>query len=294
MTAQPLPIDPPDIAGPVRETRKPKLALPAGSCDCHCHICGPQSRYRYAPGRRYTPPDALLSDYISTLRTLGVDRGVLVQPSIYMTDNSVILDALAENRFPLRAVAVVDSGVSDAELERMHKLGVCGLRLNLRNSNGATPDMAPELASRIKDLGWHLQFRINAEDFPSVEPMISRLPVPVVIDHMGQAPLSEGVNGASFQTILRLAREGKAYVKISAPMRMSAGEYPYADVIPFVHALVEASADRMLWATDWPHTTITKKMPNDGDLVDLLADWFPDPAVLKKVMVDNPARLYGF
>lgn len=289
-----LPITPPDIRGPVRDTRKPKLVLPPGSCDCHCHICGPQTRYRYAEGRRYTPPDALLDDYIAMLRTLGVERGVLVQPSIYMTDNSVILDALAENRFPLRAVAVAPDSVTDAELERMHRLGVRGLRLNLRNSNGATPDMAPGLARRIKDLGWHLQFRISAEDFPGVEPMIRSLPVPVVIDHMGQVPIEDGVNGASFQTILRLAADGRAYVKISAPMRMSAGEYPYADVLPFVHALVAANPDRMLWATDWPHTTITKVMPNDGDLVDLLADWFPDPAVMKKVMVDNPARVYGF
>ena len=140
----------PTIPGPIANTRKPKFVMPRGACDCHAHLFGPQTRYAYAANRRYTPPDATAGDYIKMLRTIGVDRAVLVQPSVYMTDNTVILDALAENDFPLRAVAVVTNAVTDAELERMHKLGVRGLRLNLRNSNGATADIAPQLAARIR------------------------------------------------------------------------------------------------------------------------------------------------
>lgn len=284
----------PTIPGPVRDTRVPRLRLPAGSCDCHAHLFGPQPRYPYHPDRRYTPPDALLEDYVAMLRTLGVARGVLVQPSVYMTDNRVILDALARQAFPLRAVAVVDDTASDAELKRMDVLGVRGLRLNLRHSNGVPADIAPRMAARIAPLGWHLQFRIDSRDFVAVEQLLRALPVDVVIDHIGQVPVEDGLDGAAFSAMRRLLDTGRCWVKLSAPMRMSAGEYPYEDVLPFVRALVDAAPQRLLWATDWPHTTLTKRMPNDGDLVDLLATWLPTEALRRQVLADNPARLYGF
>lgn len=285
---------PPTIPGPVAATRAPRVRLPAGSCDCHAHIFGPQSKYAYAPTRRYTPPDAALADYVRMLTTLGVTRAVLVQPSVYMTDNTLILDALAAAQFPLRAVAVVTEAVTDAELKRMDELGVRGLRLNLRNDNGASAASAPRLAARIARYGWHLQFRINSSDFVSMAPLLKALPVDFVIDHIGQVPVAEGAGGAAFQTILELTQSGRCWVKLSAPMRMSAQEYPYADVTPFVHALVAAAPARMLWATDWPHTTLTKSMPNDGDLADLLPQWLPDAAMRTRVLVANPAQLYRF
>ena len=284
----------PTIPGPIAETRKPKFVMPRGACDCHAHLFGPQAKYAYAANRRYTPPDATADDYIKMLRAIGVDRAVLVQPSVYMTDNTVILDALAENKFPFRAVAVVNDEVSDAELARMHKLGVRGLRLNLRNSNGAAGDLAPRLAARIAPLGWHLQFRINAEDFTAIGPMLRALPCDFIIDHIGQVPIADGVNGEAFRAILNLTQGGRCWVKLSAPMRMSARDYPYADVTPLVHALVAAAPERMVWASDWPHTTLTCAMPNDGDLVDLLPEWIPDAATRQKILVGNPARLYGF
>jgi len=284
----------PTIPGPIADTRKPKFVMPRGACDCHAHLFGPQAKYAYAANRRYTPPDATADDYIKMLRSIGVDRAVLVQPSVYMTDNTVILDALAENKFPFRAVAVVNDEVSDAELARMHKLGVRGLRLNLRNSNGAPGDLAPRLAARIAPMGWHLQFRINAEDFTAIGPMLRTLPVDYIIDHMGQVPIAEGVNGTAFRAILDLTQTGRCWVKLSAPMRMSALDAPYHDVTPMVHALVAAAPERMVWASDWPHTTLTCAMPNDGDLVDLLPEWIPDAVTRQKILVDNPARLYGF
>lgn len=284
----------PTIPGPDRNTRRPMLKLPPGSCDCHAHLFGPQTRYRYDPKRRYTPPDASLSDYLRMLQTLGVERAVLVQPGVYMTDNSLLLDALAENRVPLRGVAVFGPEVSDRDIERMHRLGVRGVRLNLRFEAGVSGNVAPRIAERIEPFGWHLQFRINPEEFVTVEPMIEQLPIDVVIDHIGQVPAEQGIASASFQAILRLAKTGRCWVKLSAPMRMSKQEFPYTDVTPFVRALVEAAPGKMVWATDWPHTTITKKMPNDGDLVELLSAWIPDAAVRKKVLVDNPQKLYDF
>lgn len=287
-------IAPPTIPGPIAETKRPRLALPRGACDCHAHLFGPQSRYRYAPGRRYTPPDATLDDYVRMLQTIGVERAVLVQPSVYMTDNAAILDALASQRFPLRAVVAVDDRASDAELERMHALGARGIRVNLRNDNGATADMAPRLAQRIARFGWHLQFHVEGRNFTAARALFERLPVDVVLDHIVQVPVAEGLNSAAFTSILEFVASGRCWVKLSAPMRMSQEEYPYADLIPYIRKLVEVRPDRMLWATDWPHTTLTKRMPNDGDLADLLALWIPHGATRAQVLVDNPAKLYGF
>jgi len=228
------------------------------------------------------------------LRTLGVEHAVLVQPSVYMTDNSAMLDALIESDFSLRGVAVVTETVTDAELRRMHEAGVRGLRLNLRFENGASAAAAPLLAKRVAPFGWHLQFRINSGDFVEMKPLLESLPVDIVIDHIGQVPVEDGVRGNAFQIILALVRSGRCWVKLSAPMRMSRLEFPHSDVTPFVQALVETRPDRMVWATDWPHTTITGKIPNDGDLVDLLTDWIPDVSSRHQVLVDNLANLYGF
>lgn len=284
----------PTIPGPIPDTRKPELELPAGSCDCHAHIFGPQSKYPYDPKRRYTPPDAPIPAYLKMLRTLGVERAVLVQPTVYKTDNSRLLDAIRETSFPLRGIVVVSDTVTDRELEEMHATGVRGLRMNLRFGNDVPTDIIMQIARRIAHFGWHLQFRINPEDFINLEPMLEKLPVDIVIDHIGGVPVSEGISGKSFQIILKQVKTGRCWVKLSGPMRMSKQEFPYRDVVPFVRELVSAAPDRMIWASDWPHTTLTKKMPNDGDLCDLLGEWIPDTAVRKKVLVDNPARLYGF
>jgi 2-pyrone-4,6-dicarboxylate lactonase len=284
----------PTIRGPIADTRIPRLIMPEGACDCHAHVFGPHSRYAYDPKRRYTPPDALPSAYVRLLTRLGFTRGVLVQPSVYMTDNTALLDALKETDFDLRGIAVVNADVTDAELERMHALGVRGLRLNLRFENGATADIAPALARRVAPLGWHLQFRIMSENYPDVLRMLDTMPVDIVVDHIGQVPVEQGLDGPDFQALLGLVATGRVWVKLSAPMRMSAQEFPYADVTPFVRRLVAAAPNRMLWATDWPHTTITKEMPNDGDLVDLLLDWIPDADTRRRVLVDNPAVRYGF
>ncbi len=285
----------PTVAGPVADTRKPHLTLPPGSCDTHAHVFGPEDKYPYDPNRRYTPPDALLADYLKMLRALGVERAVLVQPSGYMTDNSRLIDALREQTaFPLRGIAVVNNSVSDDVLRDMHDAGVRGLRVNLRVSNGASADMAPQLARRIAPLGWHLQVRVDPKDFASARSLIEALPVDVVIDHIGGVPVKDGIAGPDFRMLLDLVGSGRCWVKLSAPMRMSEEALPYSDVTPFVRKLVEAAPDHMLWATDWPHTGVGGTMPNDGDLCDLLSDWIPDAGTRQRILVDNPARLYGF
>ncbi|NLS06074.1 amidohydrolase family protein [Rhizobium sp. P32RR-XVIII] len=287
-------IVPPTIPGPDPNPRKPHVSIPALACDCHAHVFGPQTRYKYSPSRRYTPADALLPDYVHMLRVLGFGRGVLVQPSAYMTDNTALLDALAESEFPLRGIAVVEPTISDSELERMNTLGVRGLRLNLKNANGMDEAGALRIAQRIKDLGWHIVLRIDSDDLDATERLIDKLPVDVAIDHFGQIPVKEGLNGTLFTALLRLLRGGRLWMKMTGPMRISKQEFPHADVVPFAQALAETAPDRLLWGTDWPHTTIETAMPNDGDLCDLLSTWIPDADTRKKILVDNPARLFGF
>lgn len=284
----------PTIPGPLPHTVQPSFVLPPDSCDCHAHILGPQNRYAYDSKRRYTPPDALLADYVRMLAVLGVERAVLVQPSAYMTDNSAMLDALQESPIPMRGVAAAGADVSDAQLERMHALGVRALRVNFRVDNGVGADAIPSLARRIAPLGWHLQFRIMSENYADVRRMLDTLPVDIVVDHIGQVPVEQGLEGKDFQALLGLVRTGRIWVKLSAPMRMSREELPYADVTPFIRELVATAPGQMLWATDWPHTTIKARMPNDGALADLLLDWIPDEAARRRVLVDNPAARYGF
>jgi predicted TIM-barrel fold metal-dependent hydrolase len=286
--------DPSSIPGPDKKPNPVKTQFPEGSCDCHAHLFGPQKTYPYDPHRRYTPADCSFEDYSTMLTKIGISRAVLVQPSVYMTDNRLILDTLATSKFYLRAVVVTNDDISDRELENMHQLGVRGIRLNLRHSAGVSGDIAPQLAQKIKKFGWHLQFRINPEEFLSVGPMIESLPVDTVIDHMGQIPTEESIDSPSFKALINLLKSGRCWIKMSAPYRMGKKEFPYDDVYPFANELVNANPDRIVWASDWPHTTLNKAMPNDGDLANLFLDWVTDENIRKKILVDNPSKLYGF
>jgi 2-pyrone-4,6-dicarboxylate lactonase len=278
--------------------RQPELALPPLSCDCHAHICGPASDYDYAPERIYTPPDALLSDYLSMLATVGVERTVLIQPSVYGSDNTVMLHAMAECPFPCRGVAVVEDTVSDSEIEALHGAGVRGIRFNVvdvRDPGGAVPwEEIKALSARVAPLGWHAEFLIHADDYPDFDAVFADFPVDVVFGHLGymRPPLS--LDDPGFQGLLRLLKEGRGWVKLTGPSRITAVDTPYPDVTPVAHALMEAAPDRIIWGTDWPHVKISKTMPNDADTVDLLSEWIPDPALRQRVLVDNPTTLYGF
>ena len=284
--------------GPDPEPRAPRIEIPAWACDTHAHVFGPEEKYPLSPRRGYTPPPCPLEDYFRLHRILGIERGVLVQASAYGTDNAMIMDALAGESGRLRAVAAVDGSVTDAELERMNEAGVRGIRINLADPGGnpfASFDEIGLMAERIQSLGWHMEFLIHVNDFPDIRKTFSALAVDSVFGHLGYIPTSEGTGHPGFREFLNLVRDGRAWVKLTAPNRITGLDRPpYRDVDPFGRALVEANPDRMLWGSDWPHVYFFKFCPNDGDILDQLADWAPDEAVRRKILVDNPAALYGF
>jgi predicted TIM-barrel fold metal-dependent hydrolase len=285
-----MPPNPPPDPHP----RPPRLKLPVDACDCHAHVFGPRDRYPLSPSAGYDPAPAPFSEYLRLQRTLGVSRGVLVQPNPYGTDHSALLDALRSIEFPLRGVALYHDALTDAQLEELHHFGVQGARIHIQAKDAATivPKL-PRIAARIRPLGWHLQFFLDAENIPDIDQPLLRLGVPVVLDHFGRVPAAGGLTSRGFQTLLRFARSERCWFKLSAPYRISEKPPGFPDVTPLARALGAAAPDRCVWGTDWPHPN-SAFMPNDGDLVDLLIEWIPDPAARRKVLVDNPVALYGF
>jgi 2-pyrone-4,6-dicarboxylate lactonase len=271
--------------------------MPALACDSHAHICGPIARHPYSERRVYTPPDALLGAYRHMLDTLGIERAVLVQPSVYGSDNSVMLQAMAEMGGRWRGVAVVDDDVADAELERMHAAGVRGVRINVvdvAEEKGVIP-IGPltRLAQRVSRFGWHVEFLTHADEFPDLDRTFADFPVDVVLGHLGYMRTDKGIDNAGFQALLRLMKAGRAWVKLTGPYRISTEPLPHADTNAFARALLDAAQERVVWGSDWPHVMVKGAMPNDGDLADLLLDWVPED-LRKQVLVTNPAKLYGF
>jgi 2-pyrone-4,6-dicarboxylate lactonase len=279
--------------------RKPRLRLPAGATDCHAHICGPALLFPYAAERIYTPPDALLPDYRALLNTLGVQRAVIVQPSVYAYDNRALVAALATDPRHLRGVAVVQPSITDKELEALHNAGVRGLRCNivdLASAKGKLPIAElRRLAQKIAPLKWHLELLMHVNEFPQLASDLGDLPVDLVFGHLGYVPTRCTPNDPGFQNLLSLVREGKAWAKLTGPYRVSQHSAPpYADVQPFAEALLRANPARLLWGSDWPHVMVKGVMPNDADLCDHMSDWIPDEALREKIWVHNPAQLYGF
>ena len=276
----------------------PTLRLPAGACDSHAHICGPASKYLYAPDRIYTPPDALLPDYLAMLSTLGLERAVIVQPSVYGTDNSVTLAATKESPIPCRGVAVIDETISDDEIAQLDRAGIRGIRLNLVDVASPSGDMPLEIARRLADriapLGWHTEFLVHVDDYPNFDAMFADFPTDIVLGHLGYMRPDKDIADPGFRALLRLMQGGRCWVKLTGPYRISSGDLPYPGVTETAHALIDGAPDRIVWGSDWPHVMVSKPMPNDGNLCDLLADWAPDAAIRQKILVDNPARLYGF
>jgi predicted TIM-barrel fold metal-dependent hydrolase len=288
----------PLCAAPDPSPRPPRLATPEDACDCHAHICGPLGVMPYDDARIYTPPDALLPTYRAMLDTLGIRRAVLVQPSVYGTDNRVMMQALRDGGPTLRGVAVVAPDITDTELRDLHEGGVRGVRFNCvdrREGRNTVPvEEITALAMRIRPMGWHVEFLLQVDAVPDLEACAS-LPVDIVFGHLGYAHATpDGGLPAGFTALLRLMERGRCWVKLTGPYRISGGDLPYADIAPMARALAEAAPDRLVWGSDWPHVMVRKPMPNDGALLDLLADWVPDAATRQRILVDNPARLYGF
>ncbi|MDH3715027.1 MAG: amidohydrolase family protein [Gammaproteobacteria bacterium] len=300
-TGAPFGQDAPYCAAPDPELRVPAQLMGPLSCDCHAHICGPESRYAYAEQRIYTPPDALVPGYRTLLSVLGVERAVLVQPSVYGTDNTVLLQAMKDMQrlgVDCRGVAVLDETVPEHYLDELHALGIRGLRFNLVDVAEATAgpplDAIRRLCRRIARLGWHAEFLIHVDDYPDLDEWFADFPVEIVVGHMGYCRVGCTVNSPGFAALLRLARDGRCWVKLTGPYRISAGDLPYTEAADFAGAVVEAAPTRAIWGTDWPHVMVTKAMPNDADLCDLLNEWVAESTFRQRILVGNPAVLYGF
>ena len=289
----------PLCAPPDREPRPPRTAFPPFACDSHAHLF--EARFPYAEERIYTPPDSNLDDYKKLLKTLGCERAVLVQPSVYGADNAAMLAALRSAGPGFRGVAVTDPDIAEGEIQALHRAGVRGLRFNVvdrrENKNQIPADMLRGVAQRIAPIGWHIELLVNLDEAGDFASLLGSLGVPVVIGHLGypKGGAASWTQTRAFADLLRLIDGGQCWIKLTGPYRITtAGDLPYADVDEPARKLVAAAPERMIWGTDWPHVMKKKPMRNDGEMADLLQRWVPDAATRWRILVDNAARLYGF
>ena len=286
--------EPPVCPAPLGNTHKPSFTLAPGATDSHAHVFGARAQYSYADDRQYTPPPVFLKDYLAMHDAVGFTRGVVVQSGVHGTNNSVIVDAIAQSSGRLRGIALLREDVTDAELEALDKAGVRGFRANLVAKVGVQFDAAKKLAAKVARLGWHAQFLMDIENFPDFDRIAAEFPSVMMIDHMGRPDVAKGVNAPGFQALIRALKTKRVWSKLSAPYRTSRAPIPYNDLNPFAQALVAAAPGQLVFGTDWPHVMMEGEMPNTGTLVEQLSAWVPDEATRRKILVDNPARLYGF
>jgi len=273
-------------------TEAPRLKAPANACDCHMHIY--DARFPVAPNATLRPPDALVPDYKLLQKRIGTTRNVVVTPSTYGTDNSATLDGMAKIGPTARGVAVVDTSVTDAELKRLHGLGVRGIRFNLVQAGATTVEMLEPLSRRVNELGWHVQINLRPELLVQIEDVLLRAASPLVFDHLAHIPRDVGVEHPAFKTMRKLIDRGQTWVKLSGAYQdTKVGAPTYADAVPIAQAYVKAAPERMVWGSDWPHPT-EKDKPDDAVLFDLLAQWVPDAPTRNRILVQNPEALYGF
>jgi predicted TIM-barrel fold metal-dependent hydrolase len=285
----------PDIPSPHAVTTPPAQQAPPGAIDCHAHVFAAPGDHHLDPARGYTPPEATLAAYQAMLATLGIQRGVIVQPSVYGTVNycsRVAVEAMGDNG---RGVAVLDQTIDEGELQRLHKAGFRGTRFNMLSGGGVDLDELEAVAARIADLGWHIQCFIDHLTLVELLPRLKAMPVDLVFDHLGQPDPQQGVDQPGFRALLDLLATGRAWVKISGAYRVDDTGNPWPLADKFAETLVAEAPDQLVWGSDWPHPHLqSSPMPNDGDLFNRLLAWTPDISVRQKIMVDNPTRLYDF
>ena len=289
---------------PDPNTRKPRFTPPANSCDTHFHIFGPPETFPFLSTHEYTPPAAPLEHYVKMAAIIGVERGVVVQPSVHGLDNSATLDAIAKSDGRFRGVARIDDKTPKSELQRLHDGGTRGVRFNLldRPRGNVKLDVLDRCLEHIAEFGWSVDLHIDTKSLLAQEKRIRPMPIPVIIDHIARVKPGEGLIQPAFQLLLDLLKDNHVWVKVSGADKICNTQVhsyfglPFVDVIPFARAVIAAAPDRVIWGTDWPHSNnfIPGHTPNDGDLVDLLAEFAPDEQTRKKILVDNPAALYGF
>jgi 2-pyrone-4,6-dicarboxylate lactonase len=281
----------------------PRFVLPAGAVDAHCHVFGPGEEFPYAPERKYTPCDASKAQLFALRDHLGFDKNVIVQATCHGSDNSAMVDALQHSQGRARGIATVKRDVTDQVLQDMHDAGVRGVRFNfVKRLVDFTPkDELMEIAHRIKVWGWHVVIYFEAVDLPELWDFFSSLPTSVVVDHMGRPNVQHPVDGPEFSLFMKFMHEhDNVWSKVSCPERLSISgpkavhgeQNAYQDVVPFARRVVETFSDRVLWGTDWPHPNLKDHMPDDGLLVDFIPYIAPSAELQRKLLVDNPVRLY--
>jgi predicted TIM-barrel fold metal-dependent hydrolase len=284
--------------------------MPEHACDCHTHIFGDPKHFPFSPARVYTPETALPQEMSALHRALHIERVVIVNPSVYGTANSVTLSGMKARGPTARGVAVIGDETTESDLDTMHRAGIRGIRINLATPGQLDPALGRRLfaaaVARVKPRNWHIQMYTNLAVISGIKDLAASSPVPVVFDHFGGAQAALGAQQPGFADLMELVRSGKAYVKISGAYRSSTKAPDYPDVAPLAQALIAANADRIVWGSDWPHpnsdtspgrkaTDVTPLLPiDDGRLLNQLTVWAPDAEVRKKILVDNPARLYQF
>ena len=290
-----------------RETR---MAIPRNACDSHIHVIGDRARFPFSLNRVYTPAEATVAQSRSFHRDLGTTRTVVVQPSVYGADNSCLIDALKQLGASARGIAVIDPTVTDADLDAMNTAGVRGVRVNTETAGVTDPNVGRQRVqaalARVSPRNWHVQVFTRLSIIERVQDIVQNSTVPIVFDHFGGARGELGVGQPGFDVLVQMVKSGKAYVKISGAYRSSNAAPDYAEMAPFAKALIDANPERIVWGTDWPHVDsatvpgrlFTDTAPHlkidDRRLLDQLAVWAPDPAQRQRILVDNPARLYGF
>jgi predicted TIM-barrel fold metal-dependent hydrolase len=273
--------------------RAARFAVPPLACDAHCHVFGPAARFPYAATRRYTPEDKPKEVLAALHARLGLGRAVIVQASCHGTDNRAMVDALRAAPERLRGVAMIDDDTTDAELQEMAEAGVRGIRFNFIKALGGGPDMRVfhRAADRARPLGWHMVMQLQGDGVREMEDVIRALRMPVVIDHMGRVDPALGVEGPAFRALLGLLREDRIWVKLSGAERMTRS--PFTEALPFARALLAAAPDRALWGTDFPHPNLATPV-DEMELLNLVPEFAPGPEDRQRLLVDNPAMLYGF
>ncbi|WP_416985285.1 amidohydrolase family protein [Streptomyces sp. T028] len=286
----------PGCPPPHPSPRTPSLALPGDSCDAHCHILGPADVFPYAPDRTFTPLDAPKEQLRALHAHLGISRAVIVQSSCHGYDHAVLLDALRAGEGRLRGVALIGERSTRAEIEELHRAGVRGFRLNFLPHLRTPPtrDEIDAVLERVEGLGWAAQLHVRGAEIAVLEDLVRALPGRVVVDHIGRVDLAAGHDSPALRSLRALLDSGNVWVKVSGVDRVSRQGPPYADAVALAASLVAYAPERVVWGTDYPHVNITGEAPDDGLLVDLVEHIAPDPAHLRRLMVDNPAELFDF
>jgi 2-pyrone-4,6-dicarboxylate lactonase len=281
--------------GPDPHPKKPKIKAPPGACDTHIHLFGSTAKYPFAPDSLYIAHEALPETFMALQDTLGMSTAVIVSPGGYGRNYSLLADVLTKYPKRFRGIALLRDDTPSSEIGRLTTLGVRGMRMMSHKRGQHVPNYSPKIAARVHEHGWHIQFYPHGTDIVDYADKLLALPNPIVLDHFASIPAQGGVDQPAVTAVLKMLDSGRVWLKLSGPMRCTDEPPPYPSLTPLARVFVKHAPDRMVWGSDWPHVNLDGMvMPNDGDLLDLLAEWVPEAAVRNRILTQNPKALYGF